>query len=63
MIGFVFMATAFVTLFGAMLILYVQNLDLREKNRELAKKVPKAGWTKRFDLGVTRIKEEVRERS
>ena len=58
MIGFAFMAAAFVTLCGAMLVLYVQNLDLRERNRKLAKRIPKAGWTGKFDLEVTRLRKE-----
>ena len=55
MIGYAFMAAAFVTLFGAMLVLYIQNLDLRERNRKLAKKVPRPRKTKMFDLEVTKL--------
>lgn len=58
MIGYAFMAAAFVTLFGAMLVLYVQNLELRAQNRKLAKKVPKSGWAKSFDLEVTRLRKK-----
>ena len=41
MIGLGFLGAAIFALLGAMLVLYVQNMELRVRNRELAKRVPR----------------------
>lgn len=55
MIGLWFLGAAIFALLGAMLVLYVQNMELKRQNRELAKRVPRPRNTKMFDLEVTKL--------
>jgi len=55
MIGLGFLGAAIFALLGAMLVLYVQNMELKQQNRELAKHVPRPRSTKMFDLEVTKL--------
>ena len=41
MIGLGFLGAAIFALLGALLVLYVQNMELKQQNRELAKRVPR----------------------
>lgn len=55
MIGLGFLGAAIFALLGAMLVLYVQNMELKQQNRELAKRVLRPRNTKMFDLEVTKL--------
>ena len=55
MIGLGFLGAAIFALLGAMLALYVQNMELKQQNRELAKRVPRPRNAKMFDLEVTKL--------
>ena len=55
MIGLGFLGAAIFALLGAMLVLYVQNMELQVQNRELAKRVPRPRNAKVFDLEVTKL--------
>ena len=55
MIGLGFLGAAIFALLGAMLVLYVQNMELRVQNRELAKRVPRPRNAKMFDLEITKL--------
>ena len=55
MIGLGFLGAAIFALLGAMLVLYVQNMELRVQNRELAKRVPRPRNAKMIDLEVTKL--------
>ena len=55
MIGLGFLGAAIFALLGALLVLYVQNMELKQQNRELAKRVPRPRNAKMFDLGVTKL--------
>lgn len=55
MIGLGFLGAAIFALLGAMLVLYVQNMELKQQNRELAKRVPRPRSVKMFDLEVTKL--------
>lgn len=55
MIGLGFLGAAIFALLGAMLALYVQNMELKQQNRELAKRVPRPRSAKVFDLEVTKL--------
>lgn len=49
------MGAAIFALLGALLVLYVQNMELKQQNRELAKRVPRPRNAKMFDLEVTKL--------
>ena len=55
MIGLGFLGAAIFALLGAILALYVQNMELKQQNRELAKRVPRPRNAKMFDLEVTKL--------
>ena len=55
MIGLGFLGAAIFALLGALLVLYVQNMELKQQNRELAKRVPRPRNAKMLDLEVTKL--------
>lgn len=55
MIGLGFLGAAIFALLGAMLVLYAQNMELKQQNRELAKHMPRPRNAKMFDLEVTKL--------
>ena len=55
MIGLGFLGAAIFALLGALLVLYVQNMELKQQNRELAKRMPRPRNANMFDLEVTKL--------